>query len=38
LSQESGGDFAEAFIEVLIARQRFQTILDAKAYFYINTL
>ena len=33
-----GGDFAEAFLEVLIARQRFQTIIDNKAFFYLTVL
>lgn len=38
LNEEHGGDFPTAFLEVLIARQRFQTIIDGKAIFYISTL
>jgi len=38
LDEENGGDFAQSFIEVLVARQRCQTIFDAKAFFYLNTL
>lgn len=38
INDEIGGDFAEAFIEVLIARQRFQTILDSRAFFYLTVL
>ena len=32
------GNFAQAFIEVLTARQRFLTIIDPKAFFYVTCL
>ena len=38
VNEDLGGDFPEAFIEVLIARQRFQTIIDGKAFFYLTVL
>jgi hypothetical protein len=38
LDEENGENFGEAFLEVLIARQRFQTIVEGKAYFYVNLL
>jgi len=31
-------DFGEAFLEVMIARQRFQTVIDSKGFFYTNLL
>lgn len=30
--------FEECFLEVIIARARFQTILDSKIYFYLTVL
>ena len=38
INEDMGGDFPEAFIEVLIARHRFQTIIDGKAFFYLTVL
>lgn len=38
IQEEVQGDFAECFLEVLLARQRFQNILDSKAYFYQSLL
>lgn len=38
LDEENGCDLAGSFLEVLIARQRFQTILDGKSMFYLSTL
>ena len=32
------GDFIGSFFEVLLARERFKTILDPKAFLYINIL
>lgn len=38
VNNDINGNFAQSFIEVLIARQRFLTILDSKAFFYITCL
>ena len=38
INEELGGDFAEALLEVLVARHRFQTAIDSKAFFYLTTL
>lgn len=38
IEQEVGGDFAETFLEVLCTRQRFQTILESRAFFYLTVL
>ena len=38
VNEDLGGNFAQSFVEVLIARQRFLTILDSKAFFYITCL
>ena len=32
------GDFAVSFLEALVARERFQTITDSKAFFYLTIL
>jgi hypothetical protein len=36
--EPKGNTFLECFIEVLLARQRFQTIADSKIMFYVSLL
>jgi hypothetical protein len=38
VEQDLGGGFPSAILEVLLARQRFQTIQDGKAFFYLGVL
>lgn len=38
LDEPKGSTFLESFIEVLLARQRFQTIADSKVVFYLSLL
>ena len=36
--EDNGDTFLETFIEVLLARQRFQTIVGNKVFFYLTVL